>query len=171
MTSKYFWLFYYYYDYYLLYRSFGTSGYWCHFFSYSITKPVPFILYVSPFYLSCLLMSFHLARYYFLYPPLFLHPLSTYPRIHPYIILPSSSALCLCLFLFHDLSHSMYPFISISHSNQKFIFLLSFFHFYSFVFLSNRESSGSTWFWGSDGWRTVRENFDFFNNILQNFLL
>ena len=155
----------------------------------------PFILYVSPSYLSCLvlsflffspnmilyslmsvpficlLMSFHLVWYYFLYPPLFLHPLSTYPRIHPYIILPSSSPLCLCLYLSHDLSHSLYPFISIFHSSIEIYFSLSLFHFYSFVFLSNRESSGSTWFWGSDGWRTVRENFDFFNNRLQNFLL
>ena len=167
------------------------------FFSYSITKPVPFILYVSPFYLSCLvlsflflspnmilyslmsvpficlLMSFHLVWYYFLYPTLFLHPLSTYPSIHPYINLPSSSPLCLCLnlYLSHDLSHSLYPFISICHPSIEIYFSLSLFHFYSFVFLSNRESSGSTWFWGSDGWRTVRENFDFFNNILPNFLL
>ena len=143
MTYKYFWLFYYYYYYYyLLHRSFGTSGYWCHFFSYFMTKlmSVPSIclvlsclvlsclffsfLFFSPNMILyslmsvpfiCLLMSFHRIWDYFLYPTLFLHPLSTYPRIHPYINLPSSCPLCLCLYLSHDLSHSLHPFISISH--------------------------------------------------------
>ena len=143
----------------------------CLFFSFFFFSPNMILYFLMSVPFICHVLSFQLVWYYFLYPTLFLHPLSTYPSIHPYINLPSSSPLCLCIYLSHDLSLSLYQFISISHPSIEIYFSLSFYHFYSFVFLSNRESSGSTWFWGSDGWRTVRENFDFFNNRLQNFLL